>query len=214
MISMLIRELNYYFKSFKEIIVISMLFLNITLVAPFTFSAQTGLPDGVAGAMVWVALLCAVQMGASQSWQRHAESGELELLPLLPWMLESTVMAKSLAFYLVLMLQLAIILPVAGLWLGLGSGQWGQVLFGLAAGGLGLTFLCQMAAGLMAGYRKTGALMGLIVLPFALPILIFGAGYVAQNELWSEHLVFLVSYAIFLWPLHCFAVAASLRHGH
>lgn len=209
-----IRELIYYFNNIKEIIVISSLMLSILLVAPFAFTAEQGLPDGVAAAMLWVALLCAVQLGCSQSWQRHADSGELELLPLLPWMLEASVFAKTMAFYLVLLLQLLVVLPLASLWLGVGSGQWGQWLLGLAAGGLGLTCLCQMAAGFMAGNRKSGALMGVIVLPFSLPILIFGAAYTAQDQLWADSLIFLMAYAIFLAPLHCLAVAAGLRHGH
>lgn len=212
--SLCIRELIYYFRNLKEIIVISSLMLSILLVAPFVFSAEKGVPEGVPAAMLWVALLCAVQLGCSQSWQRHADAGELELLPLLPWTLEASVFAKTLAFYVVLLLQLLVLLPTASLWLGVSSGQWGQWLLGLAAGGLGLTCLCQMAAGFMAGNRKSGALMGLVVLPFSLPILIFGAAYTAQDQLWADSVIFLIAYAVFLAPLHCLAVAAGLRYGH
>lgn len=210
----LTRELNYYFNNAKEAIVISFLFVSITLVIPFAFSADHGLPHGVDVAILWVALLCAVQLAAAQSWQRHADSGELELLPLLPWMLEWTVMGKSLAFLIMLVLQLLVIVPIASPWLGIEAGRWPQLWLGLGAGALGLTCLSQMAAGLMAGQRKSGAFLGLIVLPFAIPLIIFGVSYTQQPVLLDESLGFLFGYGIFLWPLHSLAIAASIRHGH
>lgn len=214
MFSMLIKELNYYFNNVKEVIVISFLFISITLVIPFAFPATAKLPQGLGEAMLWVALLAAMQLGAAQSWQRHSDSGELELLPLLPWTLEATVMGKSLAFFLMIALQIAVVVPLSSLWLALSAERWVQMWLGLGAGALAFAFLYQMAAGLMAGQRKAGAVLGIIVLPFAIPVIIFGVGYLRQDALWSDHLLFLAAYAVFLAPLHCLAVASSLRHGH
>lgn len=214
MFSMFIKELRYYINNIKELIVISFLFISITLVVPFAFSPSEGLPDGVNMAILWVALLASMQLGAAQSWQRHSDSGELELLPLLPWTLEGTVMGKSLAFYVLTLVQVSIIVPLSALWLAIPVGQWLQVWVGLALGGLALAFLYQMAAGLMAGQRKASALIGMIVLPFAMPVIIFGVSYLRQDVVWSENLLFLFGYAIFLGPLHCLAVASSVRYGH
>lgn len=214
MLSMLIKELRYYFNNAKEVVVISFLFVSTTLVVPFAFPASETLPTGLGEAMLWVAMLAAMQLGAAQSWQRHSDSGELELLPLLPWTLEATVMGKSLAFFTVMVLQIAVIVPLSSLWLALPATKWAQLWLGLGAGALAFTFLYQLAAGLMAGQRKAGAVLGIIVLPFAIPVIIFGVGYVRQDQLYSDHLLFLIAYAIFLAPLHALAVASSLRHGH
>lgn len=214
MFSMLRKELLYYFNNIKEVIVISFLFLSITLVIPFAFPAADGLPEGLDRAILWIAMLASMQWGAAQSWQRHADSGELELLPLLPWMPEMTVLGKSLAFFLMIAVQLLVIVPLASLWLGIASSEWPQLWLGLGAGALALSFLYQLAAGMMAGQRKSGAVLGLIVLPFAIPVIIFGVTYANQDSLWNENLMFLIGYAVFLWPLHCLAVAASIRHGH
>lgn len=214
MLSMFIKELSYYINNTKELIVMSFLFVSITLVSAFAFPAAQGLPVGLGQAMLWVALLAAMQLGAAQSWQRHSDSGELELLPLLPWSLEATVMGKSLAFYVVILLQLVVIVPLSSLWLALPAARWLQLWLGLGAGALAFTFLYQLAAGLMAGQRKAGAVLGVIVLPFAIPVVIFGVEYLRQDHLYSEHLLFLVAYAVFLAPLHCLAVASSLRYGH
>ena len=214
MFSILTKELSYYINNIKELIVISFLFISITLTVPFAFPAASGLPEGLNMAILLVALLASMQLGAAQSWQRHYEAGELELLPLLPWSLETTVMGKSLAFYMVTLVQILLIVPLSALWLEIPAGQWPKVWVGLGASSFALTFLYQLATGLMAGQRKAGAVAGLIVLPFAIPIIIFGVSYLRQDSLWSDSLLFLMAYGIFLAPLHALAIAGSVRHGH
>lgn len=214
MFFMLRQELLFYFNNAKEAIVISFLFIAITLVIPFAFPASRGLPEGVGGAMLWVALLAATQTAAAQSWQRHADSGELELLPLRPQMLEATVLGKSFAFFLMLMLQIMLIVPLSSLWLGFSMRDWPRLWLGLGLGALSFTFLYQLAAGLIAGQRKAGAVLGMVVLPFAIPVIIFGVSYTNGSLLWGETLLFLGGYAVFLAPLHAIVVASSIRHGH
>jgi heme exporter protein B len=52
----------------------------------------------------------------------------------------------------------------------------GTILLGLAIGTPGLAALGVATAALVAGLRGAGALAGLVMLPFAVPLLIFGAG--------------------------------------
>ncbi len=53
---------------------------------------------------------------------------------------------------------------------------------GLLIGTPGLAALTLMVAALTAGLRGTGALAGLLMLPVAVPILIFGAGLIEQGS--------------------------------
>ena len=211
---MLLQELFYYFKNLKEIIVISSLFLTITLAARFAFPGGEAMPPVVAQIVLWLATLVSAQAGAAASWQRHADSGELELLPLLPWSMEWTVLAKTGALLLVLWAQLAVMVPVSALWLQIPWDDWGRLWLGLGCGAVGFVCLYHMAAAFLAGQRKSAAVLGLIALPLVIPVLIFGMAYVGQPELWHEHLGFLVGYALLLVPMHALAAAASLRHGH
>lgn len=211
MLPIFTKELMYYFKNTKELIVISFLFITLILLVPFAFPAEKGVPAGVPAMILWVGLVCAIQQAASHSWQRHAESGEIELFQLLPWIFEATVLGKLLALYAIILMQLIVILPLATLWLRLPVGQWAQVAAGLAAGGLALVALTGMVAGLMTGHRKGGAILGIITLPFSIPVIIFGVVYLNQPELLHANLLFLCSYAIFLLPIASLAVASSLR---
>jgi heme exporter protein B len=52
---------------------------------------------------------------------------------------------------------------------------------GLLVGTPGLAALTLMVAALTAGLLRTGALAGLLMLPMAVPILIFGAGLIEQG---------------------------------
>jgi heme exporter protein B len=53
-----------------------------------------------------------------------------------------------------------------------------QVEIGLLVGTPGLAALGVATGALVAGLRSAGALAGLVMLPFAVPLLIFGAGSV------------------------------------
>lgn len=208
------KEIIYYFKNIKELIVISFLFVSITLLVPFSFRADSGVPDGVGVTILWLALVAAVQLGASHSWLRHSEAGELESFQLLPWLLESTVIGKVLAFYAVMLVQLLLLVPLASLWLGIATEHWPVLAAGLAVGALALVVVNQLAAGLMAGTRKGAVTIGAVTLPFSVPILIFGTSYCRQPALIHENLLFLAAYAIFLLPITALAVAANIRASH
>lgn len=214
MIRVAAKELLFYFKNTKEVIVISFLFLSTTLLAVFAYPANSSMPEGLAGLVMWLALASAIQLGAAHSWQRHHESGETELFQLLPWLLEWSVLGKYLGFLAMLWLQLLWVVPMACLWLNWPVEQWGQAMLGLMAGAAALAAIHLQSAGLMAGSRKNGQLLGLISLPFAVPVLIFGSEYLRQPALWHQSLGMLIGYAGLLVPLMCAAVAAHLRHSH
>lgn len=214
MIALLKKELLYYFKNIKELIVISFLFTSIILLGVFAFTAQTKLPDQLPGLLLWLALVSAVQLSAASAWQRHHESGEIELFQLLPWLLELTILGKYLGFVFILCLQLAVLVPLSSLWLGVPTAQWEQCWLGLSIGAAGLSAIHLLVAGLMAGYRKGAAMLGLMTLPFSIPIIIFGTEYLRQPHLWHESLGFVIGYSGLMVPLMCAATAQSMRHGN
>jgi heme exporter protein B len=65
---------------------------------------------------------------------------------------------------------------VAGVLLGMNSDDGARIGLALLLGTPALASLAVVAAALTAGLRGGGALAGLIVLPLALPVLIFGVG--------------------------------------
>jgi heme exporter protein B len=83
---------------------------------------------------------------------------------------------------------------------------------GLLAGTPGLAALTLMVAALTAGLRTTGALAGLLMLPLAVPILIFGAAMTGESgALGAAKLLGAVS--LLLVAIAPFAAGAAIRAG-
>ena len=81
---------------------------------------------------------------------------------------------------------------------------------GLLAGTPGLAALTLMTAALTAGLRGAGALGGLLMLPLAVPILIFGAGM--SDPVGGAGAVRLLAAAsLFLVAISPFAAVAAMR---
>ncbi|MBN8832296.1 MAG: heme exporter protein CcmB [Sphingomonadales bacterium] len=85
------------------------------------------------------------------------------------------------------------------------------VMIGLALGTPGLAALAILVAALTAGLRGSGALTGLLVLPLAVPILIFGAGALQFGG--GSALKLVATCSLFLCVAAPIAGGAALRAG-
>ena len=81
---------------------------------------------------------------------------------------------------------------------------------GLLAGTPGLAALTLIVAALTSGLRTTGALAGLLMLPLAVPILIFGAG-LTEPEGGAGALKLLAAASLLLVAIAPFAAGAAMR---
>ena len=81
---------------------------------------------------------------------------------------------------------------------------------GLLVGTPGLAALTLMVSALTAGLRSTGALSGLLMLPLAVPILIFGAGMIEQGGE-TGALKLLGALSLLLVAAAPFAAGAAIR---
>jgi heme exporter protein B len=85
-----------------------------------------------------------------------------------------------------------------------------QVELGLLIGTPGLAALAIATAALVAGLRSAGALAGLIMLPFAVPLLIFGAGSVDGTP---GALKLLAAFSLLLVAGCPFVAGAAIKMG-
>jgi heme exporter protein B len=83
---------------------------------------------------------------------------------------------------------------------------------GLLIGTPGLAALTLMVAALTSGPRGTGALAGLLMLPLAVPILIFGAGLIEQGSA-TGAIKLLAAVSLLLVAVAPFAAGAAIRAG-
>jgi heme exporter protein B len=157
-------------------------FLAVAMLFPFAVGPDAPLLARTGGGVIWVAALLAAILPLDRLVAPDLELGVFDQLHLRGVAEEAAMAVRLLAHWLSFApLLLIATLPAAAL-LGLESETVRIVLLGLLAGTPGLAALGLMIAALTAGLRVGAALTGLLLIPLAVPILIFGAGAIAQPD--------------------------------
>ncbi|HYA73969.1 MAG TPA: heme exporter protein CcmB, partial [Roseiarcus sp.] len=130
--------------------------------------------------------------------------------------LELVVLVKCAAHWTASALPLVIVSPLFGLMLAMEAKPLALVALSLIAGTPALTMIGAIGAALTVSLRRGGLLMAVLVLPLAIPVLIFGvsAASAASGGAAPFLTPFLMLCAISLAAIALapFAAAAALRH--
>jgi heme exporter protein B len=139
-------------------------------------SPDPKLLERIAPGIAWVAALLASLLSLPRLFAMDHADGSLEQLVLAPAALQALVAGKVLAHWLTNGLPLVLLAPLAGIQFGMQEDAILALTAGLALGTPTLSWLGAIGAALTLGTRAGSALLALLVLPLAVPILIFGAG--------------------------------------
>ena len=175
---------------------------------------QLSLLRDMAPAVLWAAALLSSLLSLDSLFKSDADDGTLEQLALCGQGLTVIVAAKTIAHWLVTGLALVLISPIVGTALGIPSSAFATMLLSLALGTLTLSWLGAIGAGLTIGVRRGNVLLSLIVLPLAMPLLIFGAAATDRAMSGTNAagaLYFLAALCVFTCTLAPFATTAALR---
>ena len=151
-------------------------FLAVAMLFPFAVGPDAKLLARTGAGVIWVAALLAAILPLDRLVEPDIESGFFDQWALRGMAEEAVLAIRILAHWLSFgpPLMLAA-LPAAAL-LGLDGAQLRAVELGLLAGTPGLAAIGVTIAALTAGLRAGAALGGLLTIPLAVPLLIFGAG--------------------------------------
>ena len=183
-------------------------FLLVATLFPFAVGPDAALLARTGSGVLWVAALLAALLPIDRLVAPDADGGVLDQLAVRGIADEAVAAAKIVAHWLAFgpPLMLAA-LPGAAL-LGIATPALFRLEIGLALATPALAALGVTASALTAGLRASGALGGLLVLPLAVPLLIFGAGATAGEP---SALKLLVATALLLTAGAPFAAGAALR---
>jgi heme exporter protein B len=156
-------------------------FLLVATLFPFAVGPDAPLLARTGGGALWMAALLAALLPVDRLVEPDRASGVLDQLAVRRVPDEIVALAKLIGHWLSFgpPLMLAAI-PAAAL-MKLPEDLLLRLELGLLTGTPGLAALSLIVAGLTAGLRTTGALAGLLMLPLAVPILIFGAAMTEQG---------------------------------
>ena len=184
-------------------------FLAVAMVYPFAVGPDAPLLARTGGGVIWVAALLAAILPLDRLVEPDMELGFFDQWALRglaeEWTLAVRILAHWLSFGPPLMLAAV---PAAGL-RGISGETLRIVELGLLAGTPGLAALGVMVAAVTAGMRGGAALSGLLVIPLAVPLLIFGAGSLSTGG--EAGLALTAAASLALLAIAPFAAAAAVR---
>lgn len=164
--------------------------------------------------VVWVAALLAALLSLNSLFVSDFEDGSLDQIILSPQPLPLLALGKAISHWLVTGLPLVLISPLVAVTFRMPGETINIMMVTLAFGTMSLSLLGSVGAALTVGLHRGTALLSLLILPLAMPILIFGARTVAlsaSGDAVSAGIYFLAAYCMLALTLAPFATAAALR---
>ncbi|WP_454811857.1 heme exporter protein CcmB [Labrys neptuniae] len=149
-------------------------FLAVVTVIPFGVGPDLNLLTRIGPAVLWLGALLATLLGLDRLFQADLDDGSLDLIHLGGPPLELAVAVKALAHWVTTGLPLVIATPLLGLFVNLPGKGLAAVTLTLLVGTPALTFLGAIGAALTVALRRGGMLISILILPLAIPVLIFG----------------------------------------
>ena len=184
-------------------------FLAVAMLFPFAVGPDPKLLARTGGGVIWVAALLAAILPLDRLIEPDIELGFFDQWALRgiaeEWIVIVRVLAHWLSFGPPLMLAA---IPAAAL-LGIDGQTLRLVELGLLAGTPGLAALGVTVAALTAGLRGGAALAGLLVIPLAVPLLVFGAGSLATGG--TSGIALTAAVSLVLLAIAPFAAGAAVR---
>ncbi|MFL0357337.1 heme exporter protein CcmB [Erythrobacter sp. GH1-10] len=184
-------------------------FVAVAMLYPFAVGPDPAMLARSGGGVVWIAALLAAVLPLEKLVAQDIELGVFDQLKLRGLTEEVMMAVRLLAHWLSFGPPLLLATFPAAALLALDGDALRLLLLGLLAGTPGLAAIGLMIAALTATLRAGAALSGLLLIPLALPILIFGAGALARSD--AASLGFVAAISLLLVAIAPFAAGAAIR---
>lgn len=150
-------------------------FLLVATIVPFAIGPDARLLARIGGGALWIAALTAALIPVERLVEPDRADGILDQLAMTGMAEEAVGSAKIIGHWLTFGPLLLIAAVPGGVLVGLDGPALIRCLVSLAIGTPALAALAVTVASLTAGLPRAGALAGLLLMPLAVPLVIFGA---------------------------------------
>jgi heme exporter protein B len=208
------RELTLAWRRWDEVAQPLIFYLVVTTLFPLATTPELAVLRVVGGGVVWVAALLSSLLALESVFRSDVEDGTMEQWVLSGQPLAWLLFAKVVAHWILTGLPLVLVSPAVATALGLPSSVWPALVASLALGTATLSVLGGIGAALTVGVRRGSVLLSLLVLPLAMPLLIFGARAVEQSlagQPAAGPLQLLAAMFFLAWSLGPLAMSAAMR---
>ena len=186
-------------------------YIAVATLFPFVTGPDKALLARTGGGILWIAALLATLLPIERLILPDRQSGVLDQLAVRGWSEEAIASFKIAGHIIAFAVPLLLATVVASALIGLPENQLRTLLVGLGLALPALAGLSVTIAALTAGLSGASALGGLLLVPLAIPILIFGAGTLAESP--GNAMQLLAATSLAIAALSPFAAGAALRAG-
>lgn len=214
MIALLMRELRLAIRHPADTLAAVMFFVLVAALFPFGVGPSPELLARLAPGVLLASALLAALLPLDRLFGAEAEDGSLDQLLLSGLHPAAIAAVKALAHWITTGVPLVVAAPLAAALLNLPAEAMPAAMCALALGSAVLSLLGAAGAALTLGARRGGVLLPLLVLPLAIPVVIFGAAAIEAAASGLEARPYLLLEAAMLalaLPLAPLAAGAALR---
>ena len=208
------RDLRLAFRKREQLVQPLAFFAIVTMLFPLAITPELSRLREIAPGVVWVAALLAALLALEFLFRDDAQDGTLEQYALSGQSLTWLLLAKTAAHWLLTGLPLALVAPFAGMALGVPTFSITGIMLTIALGTLALSLIGAIGAALTLGVKRGGVLLSLLILPLAVPVLVFGSratDLAIRGEPFVAPLELLAALAVLGVTLAPLAAAAAVR---
>ena len=207
------RDLKLAARLGGDALTLVLFFVMVGAVVPFAIGPDRTLLAQLAPGIVWIAAFLSMLLGLDRLFRADEDDGSLLLFRHAALPLEAIVAAKMLAHWLLTALPLIAATPLLAVMLSMDAVSWGETVLALLLGTPALTAFGTIGAAVTVSLKRGGLLAPVLILPLAIPVLIFGVAMVGAPAGSSAALLFLSALSLVSVAFCPFAAALALRVG-
>lgn len=186
-------------------------YLAVATLYPFVTGPDKVLLARTGGGILWIAALLSTLLPIERLILPDRQAGVLDQLAIRGWSDELVATVKITGQLVAFAIPLLLASIIASALIGLPETKLITLLLGLAIALPALAGLSVTISALTAGLNGASALGGLLFIPLAIPILIFGAGTLSDDP--GNAMQLLAATSLAIAALSPFAAGAALRAG-
>lgn len=211
--ALIARDVKLAFRAGGEAFTLVLFFVMIAAIVPFAIGPDKAMLARLAPGLVWIAAFLAMLLGLDRLFRADAEDGSLLLFRHAAMPLSLVVAAKLIAHWLVTALPLILATPILAILLSMDVGSWWRTVLALICGTPALVAFGAVGAAVTVGLPRGGMLAAVLLVPLAIPVMIFGVASIGGPMPGGASLLLLIALSLVTCAFSPLVAALALRAG-
>lgn len=215
--AVIVRDLKLAFRAGGSTITLLAFFLSIGVIMPIAIGPDKEILARLSPAIIWIAALLSTLLGLDRLFVADFEDGTHASLHHASISLEAISFAKLIVHWLVSALPLIVATPFMAVMLIMDIPTLLRTIAALTLGTPALVALGAFGAAIAVSLKRGGVLAPILIMPLAIPILIFGVAAIQPapgSGSSSAAFMFLGALSLLAFAFAPFAIALALRAAH